>query len=178
MRPICHALRWTLAAALVLYAQRALATPGFPGGIRTDLGLTYQPACSLCHADGITGRGTVTTPFGAAMRQRGLLAGDAQSLARALAAMDSDKVDSDGDGIPDIQALRAGLDPNIPGGTADVGQPPAYGCGARVAAGRGSSAGPESRRSLIGAVVGVWAIVRGTRRRGPRTIPSARTPPR
>jgi MYXO-CTERM domain-containing protein len=141
-----------------LFALDAGATPTFPATIRSAESLTYTPACTLCHR-GVPSVGTVTTPFGINMRQRGLVAYDEASLRAALAAMESDQVDSDGDGTPDIDELRAGTDPNSAtaapspdGGSSSSGggQPPAapnfpdpsygFGCGAGVGS-SGSAAG-------------------------------------
>jgi hypothetical protein len=132
----------TLAAvallAISLYATRGLATPNFPPGIKNDLMLSYEPQCSLCHTNGVTGLGTVHTPFGESMRARGLVPYDDASLSAALAKMKADNVDSDGDGVPDIEELVQGNDPDVP----DKGKPPsaggpvvAYGCGAQIAGG-------------------------------------------
>lgn len=98
----------------------------YPPEVRSHLGLGYTPDCSLCHANGQTGFGTVTTPFGTSMRARGLVAQNIGSLDTALDALAAEKTDSDHDGVPDIDELEAGTDPNVAGG----GQvtPPSYGC--------------------------------------------------
>jgi hypothetical protein len=105
-------MRTSILATLLLLALPAHGTPGFPAAIQRELGTAQAPACALCHAGGVTGRGTVTTPFGQALRARGLGAGDEGSLARALAALELDRIDSDGDGVVDVDELRAGTDPN------------------------------------------------------------------
>jgi hypothetical protein len=64
------------------------------------------------------------------MKARGLQAKDDVSLTNALDAMDRDHVDSDGDGVPDIQELLDDTDPNTPGDVRLTGQPgPNAGCG-------------------------------------------------
>lgn len=122
----------SLAAALGLVASPALAIDEFPGMIAVDLKLAYDPPCGVCHEFHKTGGGTVHTPFGYAMRARGLSADDRGSLATALAKMQAEHVDSDGDGVPDTDELVAGTDPNSPaaasianGNAAD----PKLGCG-------------------------------------------------
>lgn len=105
-------MRTSILAMLLLLAPPAHATPGFPAAIQRALGPAQAPPCALCHAGGATGRGTVTTPVGQALRARGLQAGDESSLAAALAALERDRVDSDGDGALDVDELRAGADPN------------------------------------------------------------------
>lgn len=113
-------------ALVMLAASPARATPGFPAAIARELTLPNAPPCSVCHAGGVTRRGTVTTPFGTTMRSRGLQAYDEASLVRALAALTAEKKDSDEDGTPDIEELKAGEDPNVAAG--DSLPPPEYGC--------------------------------------------------
>jgi hypothetical protein len=110
----------------VLLAGTAIASPPFPPEIRAHLSLSQTPDCSLCHVNGQTGFGTVNTPFGKSMRARGLLAGSIASLDTALDALAAERTDSDGDGTPDIDELKAGTDPNVAGGGSFP--PPTYGC--------------------------------------------------
>jgi hypothetical protein len=120
---------------LLFGARLAHATPNFPGAIQRDLGASQAPQCSICHLCGITGRGTVNTPWGMAMRARGLVEFDEASLATALARMAADRIDSDGDGVIDVDAVRMGEDPN-PGGICDEEDDtiPKYGCIGRISA--------------------------------------------
>jgi hypothetical protein len=143
-----------IAAALALIAAPAGATPNFPSAIASHLGLATSPDCTLCHV-GPTQIGTVVTPFGTSMRARGLVMYDEKSLTTALDALAAEKKDSDGDGTPDIDELRAGTDPNTAGdGTGGTGTPapdePRYGCGAHVAP---STRGPGAVASLAFAAV-------------------------
>ncbi|HZA14137.1 MAG TPA: hypothetical protein VE618_06560, partial [Myxococcaceae bacterium] len=96
--------------ASVVFALDASATPNFPPAIRVAESLPSDPPCGLCHR-GVEMAGTVTTPFGVSMRQRGLVMYDVVSLRNALEAMRAAGVDSDGDGTPDLEELRAGGDP-------------------------------------------------------------------
>jgi apolipoprotein D and lipocalin family protein len=116
-------------AALAVLARPAVAAPNFPRNIQSDLKLNYAPPCSICHVHGQTGDGTPIEPFAWSMRGRGLT-GSRGTLTSALMADEADNVDSDGDGVSDIDELRKGTDVNspandciIPSGTAiDDGQ--------------------------------------------------------
>lgn len=124
----------SVCVATFFVSTPAHATPNFPGAIQRALSASQSPQCSICHVCGVTGRGTVNTPWGSAMRTRGLQAYDEDSLRAALAAMERDRVDSDGNGVIDVEAVRAGTDPN-PAGTCDPGEDesiPKYGCVGRV----------------------------------------------
>lgn len=141
-------------AFVLLSASSALATSNFPTALRTKLTLTYDPQCATCHTNGITGKGTVNTPFGTSMRARGLVASDEAKLATAVDQMVTDKVDSDLDGVTDVDELKAGTDPNAkPGASSGVG----YGCNA-------SGADPSSLAVGIG-VAAALLMSRGRRRR-------------
>lgn len=100
-----------------------LATPNFPAVVAA-WSSGPSPDCTVCHR-GAPMRGTVTTPFGAALRERGLMASDEATLTTALENLQG--VDSDGDGANDRDELRDGGDPNQASTTA--GPPlPQYGC--------------------------------------------------
>ncbi len=103
-----------------------------PGEIQAHLKLSYTPPCTLCHATA-TGGGLVVTKFGQSMVAAGLNPNIA-TLDPALDTLNTNKTDSDGDGIPDIQALQEGLDPST--GYSQPNAPPErYGCGARISTG-------------------------------------------
>jgi hypothetical protein len=135
--------RWTLLAIpLVLaLASTAEAQPEYPSAIEQHLGLGYTVPCSVCHDKGNTGSGTVTTPFGWAMRGQGLVADDPSSVNAALDALKSAKTDSDGDGADDIAELVAGTDPNSAGSVPfPNGTQPGYGCGGTAPTGHRGAA--------------------------------------
>ena len=140
----------TTAALLFFGASAAHATSNFPAAVRTKLALTYDPQCAVCHTNGVTGRGTVTTPFGKAMMARGLVASDEASLSAAIDKMIADKVDSNANNETDIDALKAGHDPN--GSTVE---PLKFGC----------SAGGSGEGSLAALVVAGALVLLGRRRR-------------
>jgi hypothetical protein len=149
---------------LPLVLAPAHATPEFPGTIADTLAMPCTPACTLCHETNAGGAGTVTQPFGEAMVARGLIPSDDASLADALAAMEADAVDSDGDGVTDVDALRDGANPNPGGADFCSVPPPQYGCVATLQAGDG-------RAGWMAPAVG--AIVLASRRRRARRIASA-----
>ena len=90
----------------------AHAVPEFPRAIERSLSLDYEPPCFLCHVKDKTGLGTAETPFALSMRDLGLSADDHNSIDTALTALTDEKIDSDGDGVDDIDELKAGTDPN------------------------------------------------------------------
>ncbi len=101
-----------------------LATPNFPGDIQQQLGLAQPPPCTICHATNAGGLGTVVKPFGIYLQSRGLVAFDDASLRNALMADIAERHSSSG-GLTDVDALRAGLDPN---GVQGSNLMPSYGC--------------------------------------------------
>jgi len=161
--------RWMpIFAALVLASGVRIATAhassSFPGAIKEHLALSTAPDCALCHRDGVTNEETATTPFARSMRTRGMVGNDATAaLTAAVDQMVRDKVDSDGDGVVDIDELKAGTDPNVSqkgdGGTDQVPKPE-YGC----------SAAPGSHpRSIAAASLVAAAVAVALRKRRART---------
>ncbi len=128
------------ALVVLLLAAPAFATPTFPAVLEARFGVAPSEGCAVCHTGSGTGANTVNTPFGRALRMRGLQPHDETSLAAALDALADGAVDSDGDGVADVAELMAGTSPNLAnpasgGGGPDpvVVLPPAqFGCGAAV----------------------------------------------
>ena len=112
----------------LLLAAALLATPNFPAAIERELNLRAAPGCTICHASDAGGAGTVVRPFGVYLRSRGLVAFDESSLHGALLAAAGERHSSSGTGVTDIDALKAGEDPNSPGGSGAADLAPAYGC--------------------------------------------------
>jgi len=112
----------------ILLSVNVSAMPTFPGDIQSYLHLSYTPQCTLCHGS-VTGGGPVVQPFGEAMLAAGLTVSGGSSLTNALDTLAKNKTDSNGNGIPDIDELKAGTNPN-PDKT-----PLQYGCGAKIAPG-------------------------------------------
>jgi hypothetical protein len=118
-----------VAGALAVIAlgpcKAAWASPTFPAELENKLGLSGQPKCTICHATDQGGIGTAVKPFGVSMRELGTVRGNPASLLHAIDAAEAQKLDSDSDGVPDIDELRAGTDPND-GSTLPI---PRTGCG-------------------------------------------------
>ena len=112
----------------ILLSANVGAMPTFPSEIQSHLGLSYAPQCTLCHGS-VSGGGPVVTPFGQAILAAGLTMSGGSTLTNALDTLAKNKTDSNGDGVPDIDELKAGNDPN-PNKT-----PVQYGCGAKIAPG-------------------------------------------
>ena len=150
-----------LSLAFGLVPGIADASPTYPALIQQQLKLNYIPPCTICHRDNSGGIGTVVKPFGRALMGLGLHGGsDPASLIGALNRAKEEGLDSGGDGIPDIQELVAGMDPNAGGG----GLPqPMYGC----AVDRSSR---PSKRASAAAALAVFALFvrRWTKRTGCR----------
>jgi len=119
----------SLASALT---RPAMAMPTYPDGIQFHLGLDYTPQCTLCHATP-TGGGAIVSKFGQSMQAVGLTA-DFSTLYPALATLEANRTDSNKDGVPDIEQLKEGSDPNS-GATVSAIPEQKFGCGARVARG-------------------------------------------
>src|SRR5256712_13028154 len=100
----------------ILIAVALLATPNFPGVIQRQLGLAAPPQCTICHATDAGGVGTVVKPFGIYLRSRGLQPFDESSLQNALLADIAEHPSTTGSGTSHIDPLKAGEDPNAPGG--------------------------------------------------------------
>lgn len=144
-------LRGLALACAALFAVPAAATGNFPETIRSHLGLAARPpqSCGLCHANGVTGTGTVTTPFGKAILARGVSAGDIVTLGEALDGLEASATDSDGDGTPDVAELRAATDPNAAasGTPPQDDEGPRFGCGASAVP---ANAAPLGFAGLLG----------------------------
>ena len=131
---------------LTLLATAALlATPDFPAVIQRDLDLQAPPRCTVCHATDEGGAGTAVRPFGIYLRSRGLRPFDEGSLRAALAAAVGERHSSSGGQLTDIDALKAGQDPN---GASESELTPAYGC---------SSSGSANSLALLALVACLFA---------------------
>ena len=129
-------LLFTISSVTLLIVEPAFAQPNYPEVVKDYLGAVRKPACKVCHEDGITGLGTVTTRFGINMLSYTLQAYDEGSVRRALDAMRAfNKISSDRKSPTDIEVLKAGGDPNdtVP---VYIVADPEYGCGGASFVGR------------------------------------------
>lgn len=167
-----------LAAALVLAPAVAHGMPSFPVAIATHLGTSHVPDCTVCH-QGTQTTGTAVMPLAVALQSRGLTATNPSSINTALDALAADHTDSDGDGIPDVDELKKGWDPNfpsypdggnIPGGVIPSTLTPSYGC---------ALARSDGHLAAVGALLwsGVLALLCLRRRTSPRAGVAAASAP-
>jgi hypothetical protein len=147
MRSLRRFLGPSVVAAIALAPRVASANPLYPSLVQSHLGLSYLPPCTICHTSDLGGTGTATQPFALAMKAVGNLSGlDSSTVDPALDTLQAMSTDSDCNGIPDIQQLKDGRDPNAPGeyidGSGKTAPPDpgcsnsvttAYGCGAQLA---------------------------------------------
>ena len=143
-----------MATAGLLASTAALSSSNFPSAVATHLGGgAAAPSCTACHVSNAGGFGTVTVPFGLAMMDLGMQAGDTASVDAALDALEAAGTDSDGGGVGDVDELRAGTDPNVGADDGDAGGTPAptprYGFGCAAVDGAGASAAPMALAGLL-----------------------------
>jgi len=143
---------------LIFLLGSAWASSAYPDQVLTDVGGDCTPPCTICHATNAGGDGTVTMPLGEALMTRDLVGGSNRaSVTDALTELTDDAVDSDGDGILDVDELATGSDPNPGGIDFCAVLLPTYGCLSTV----GGPAGG------LGAVAGLLALALRRRRRDP-----------
>jgi hypothetical protein len=109
-------MRYSLYASLslvpVLVAMPAHGHDVYPKRIKSDLGLSYEPSCQICHR-GVEGSKSAVQPFVRVLEQFGLPSSvDVTTLSAVLEEDEACHVDSDGDGVTDIAELRAGGNPS------------------------------------------------------------------
>lgn len=154
---------------VALGSASAWASPTFPDSVKSDLNLSYSPACTLCHNNQSGGAGTATQPFAVSMKADGLISGDRPSVQMALTKMTSDKTDSDKGGVDDVTELKNGTNPNDPSddhnqsnGTPTTASP-AYGCGASAHI----APNPETEGWMVGGLamaIGAFVLRRNRKR--------------
>jgi hypothetical protein len=173
MRPLRVLASTSIALLVGITPGLASAYLTFPPWIQSDLALDYTLTyCQICHNNPNGGIGTVTMPFGVAMKTEGTLvfSSTQAEVDAALGDVAKNMIDSDCNGIPDIQQLKDGRNPNPPGQYIDgsgrptpddepdggcVGAPPPpnpvfYGCGAQLASAAPSWEGSAALVTALG----------------------------
>jgi len=153
---------------LLSSARLARASSNYPQALKDALdkhfpGATHcVPLCTACHNTTRGGPGD-PNPFGITLEHLGLLPGNAALVEPALAALIAAQppIDTDMDGVSDIDELNKGDSPWMPGpaGTGQFCPDIAYGCGAHIAA-----APPRDRLSLIPAALVAVGLIAARRR--------------
>jgi hypothetical protein len=159
--PARIALAGLLVAFASLPAKTARASESYPEAIERALGTPCPPACTTCHTSASGGELTANTPVGISSRRAGLKCCDTSGLFDVLATLEANGTDSDTDGTPDIEELRAGTDPNALEGKLKCYVPPEEeGCSIA------RSLGPAQARSrwALGCFFAVVALGRLRRR--------------
>jgi hypothetical protein len=144
-----------------LVAARAGASESYPEAIERALGTPCPPACITCHTRPSGGELTANTPVGISARRAGLKCCDTGGLFDVLATLEANATDSDADGIPDVEELRAGTDPNALEGKLECYVPPEdEGC----AIGPSLTPGRDRSAWALGCVFAMVALGRLRRR--------------
>jgi hypothetical protein len=162
-----------LPLALLFVAQKVEASPDFPAEVRRLVALDCTPQCTLCHRTNAGGWTTlVSGGFAEALRDvppidEALMGQQPSSIARAFDYARESGLDVNGNGVPDIEELEAGIYPDsgepICGAGAASG--PTYGCGARIEPRGRLDAGPLALLGL--ALAGLRRLRRADSERRP-----------
>lgn len=145
----CGLVAGSSLVAVLLAASPARSDPRAPPRVQSDFNLPCTPDCTLCHQNNnggignrrnaVDAKGQVVDPINGGfiydLLVCGFLPTDPNTYEPAFAKCESTKADADRDGVPDIDELTAGTDPNdgTPGKKI-CNESPTYGC-VRVARG-------------------------------------------
>jgi MYXO-CTERM domain-containing protein len=152
-----------VALLLALLAPSARASERYPNAIERALDTPCPPDCTTCHTTRKGGALTANTPVGISARRAGLEGDDTSLLLDVLGTLETNGTDSDADGTPDIDELRAGTNPNAAEGELACWDPPPMDEGCAVNA-CSSQRGARPTWPL-GTVLGLAALAALRRRR-------------
>jgi len=147
--------------AVLFVATPTPASQSYPMTMEQALDMSCPPDCTLCHTRPSGGTLTANTPVGISARRAGLECCDTSGLLDVIAALETNRTDSDADGVPDTEELRAGTNPNALEGNMKCLPPESdHGCAiAGLARGRASL-------WAVGAALALGLLTRARRRRG------------
>ena len=140
-------LRPALVALVAATAFPAFASSPYPDFIQTKYGLAQKPPqdCGLCHTNGLGG--ATVWRMGANLKARGLTGGSNTALlGMKLDEIETEMLDTDGDGVTDVDELKAGTDPGVAAVTPTDG-----GTGGGTGGGGGTVEGPPALKFGCGA---------------------------
>lgn len=127
------AIALAAAAAVLMWAAPASATPDYPFAIDAALGVTCprpNSRCLICHTTARGGQRTAEQPFAQSLKPYGLVRGEEGGVLMTALMQLPDDTDSDGDGVADKDELEGCGNPSGP----ELGFGPEYGCdGAHLA---------------------------------------------
>lgn len=151
------------ASTVSLVASQGHASQAFFNHLVQNYG--YRGDCSLCHSVPFGTAGTATKPFAQALVSRGVAGapnGDTAKLVEALAAMQAEGVDTDEDGVPDLDEIADGNpnDPAILPGDYVPPLAPEYGCVGTIA---GTSTSTDGAAAAAAVLVGVALVLKRRR---------------
>jgi hypothetical protein len=137
-------LRFTFLGVLswaALSSSPAAASPKYSDRLEERFDMTCAPTCLLCHTNAQGGFATANTKFGVSLRKAGLSCCDLSDFDDLIDEVEEAETDSDDDGIPDLEELADGTDPNKKIETAELACAPEAATGGCSASGRAGAAG-------------------------------------
>lgn len=144
---------------MVLSTSSAAASPKYSDRLEERFDMTCAPTCLLCHTDAQGGYATANTKFGISLRKAGLSCCDLSDFDDLIDEVEEAETDSDGDGIPDLEELSNGTDPNKKSKTAEVA------CAPETITGGCSASGRAGGASALTLVIGLTVIAAARRKR-------------
>lgn len=140
-----RALALAAVIGAALFPNTALAVEEYPPIVQKVVGTPCEPGCQLCHtvAAPTASPAISSTDFFTALTATDTWQFEEENIASGLSEMTmADRVeqlandtmfDTDGNGVNDIEELRAGVDPFLPNEPDLCASGATYGCGAHIA---------------------------------------------